>query len=258
MDITTKERLKAERKLRKWGVEKTDIESFEFMKRYTPHPDRHSRENLYGPGLLILHLRNGSDCPCVLHARHDPTSIVRYLVAEGIRLANLDTPAVQMPPAKAVRREYRRPSLYMFWHTIVFLLLLAGGLYCATRSDWGWGALVAAPLLAGAIYWLYLLQTRFCYVALDGESLHVCSTGREVTLPLSKMLKVNFDFAREANFTHVMEVLDTDLRYRLFYIGRTPRTQLRRIVTALRRSGIDATCSLNDEKRHYEDVYHLH
>ena len=88
------------------------------------------------------------------------------------------------------------------------------------------------------------------------DRLTVISAGREIHYAYSDLLKVNFDFAREPNATHVMEVMDKTYRYRLFYIGRVPRTQLNEIAERLRQTGIDATCSLNDEKRHYHDVYH--
>ena len=46
---------------------------------------------------------------------------------------------------------------------------------------------------------------------------------REIVYPYEKILKVNFDFAREQAFTHVMEILDKDYHYRLYYIGRVSR-----------------------------------
>ena len=68
--------------------------------------------------------------------------------------------------------------------------------------------------------------------------------------------KVNFDFAREQTFTHVMELLDKDYRYRLFYIGRVSRKKLNEIAERLQQAGVDATCSLNDNKRFYHDNRH--
>ena len=83
------------------------------------------------------------------------------------------------------------------------------------------------------------------------------SAGREIRYPYKELRKINFEFARELNATHVMELLDSDYRYRLFYIGRVPRKNLNDITIRLQQAGIDATCSLNTEKRHYHDVYHV-
>ena len=55
-----------------------------------------------------------------------------------------------------------------------------------------------------------------------------------------------------------MELLDENYRYRLFYIGRVSRKKLNEIAKRLQESGVDATCSLNDNKRFYQDTYVNH
>ena len=60
------------------------------------------------------------------------------------------------------------------------------------------------------------------------------------------------------NFTHVVELLDNDYRYRLFYIGRVSRKKLNEIAERLQQAGVDATCSLNDNKRFFQDTYISH
>ena len=119
------------------------------------------------------------------------------------------------------------------------------------------GVLISLPFFALAIYWVYLLLTRFCYLTLDENGLHIHSLGRIVFYPYEQLQKVNFDFAREQQFTHVMEILETDYRYHQYYIGCTPRTLLPEICETLRKAGIDATCSLNADKRYYGDIYHV-
>ena len=84
------------------------------------------------------------------------------------------------------------------------------------------------------------------------------SVGRNIRYPYQNLRKVNFDFAREQNFTHVMELLDNDYRYRLFYIGRVSRKKLNEITERLQQAGVDATCSLNDNKRFFQDTYISH
>lgn len=246
---------RARRFLQRRGIEPQKLTSFSFMKRYTPVPDRHSTDNKYGPGLLTLHFKDGNDLVLTLHARHHPSSVIRYLVHEGVPFDNLQHPSHPADiPQKAV--SYRRPSLYLFWHGILCLLAFCLGFYQAGIRGGADGLLISLPLFALAIYWAYVLQTRFCYLSLDGKGLHIHSMGRVVTYPYGQMLKVNFDFAREQQFTHVMEVLEKDYRYHLYYIGRVPRTQLQDICQRLNQAGIDATCSLNTEKRYYGDVYH--
>lgn len=246
---------RARRFLQRRGITPQDLAGFSFMKRYTPVTERHSDENKYGPGLLTLHRKDGEDLVLTLHARHHPSSVVRYLIKEGVSFDNLHTPAGQviLPDAATT---YRRPSLYLFWHTILCLLAFCLGFYQAGIRGGTDGVIISLPLFALAVYWAYVLQTRFCYLSLDDKGLHVHSMGRVVTYPYEKLLKINFDFAREQQFTHVMEVLEKDCRYHLYYIGRVPRTQLPDICQRLRRTGIDATCSLNPEKRYYGDVYH--
>ena len=103
-----------------------------------------------------------------------------------------------------------------------------------------------------------MLMTRFCYLTLDNNGLIIHSVGRTIRYPYQNLRKVNFDFAREQNFTHVMELLDNDYRYRLFYIGRVSRKKLNEITERLQQAGVDATCSLNDNKRFFQDTYISH
>lgn len=93
-------------------------------------------------------------------------------------------------------------------------------------------------------FFISMLMTRFCYLTLDNNGLIIHSVGRTIRYPYQNLRKVNFDFAREQNFTHVMELLDNDYRYRLFYIGRVSRKKLNEIAERLQQAGVDATCSL--------------
>ena len=166
-----------------------------------------------------------------------------------------------LPAGKALLKHPPKPTAALrstcFWHAILCLLAFSLGFYLAGILGDTDGVLLSLPFFALAVYWAYVLQTRFCYVTLDGKGLHVHSMGRVVSYPYEQLLKINFDFAREQQFTHVMEVLETDYRYHLYYIGRVPRTHLQEICQRLCRAGIDATCSLNTEKRYYGDVYHV-
>ena len=105
---------------------------------------------------------------------------------------------------------------------------------------------------------LYALLTRFGYLTLDNESITVHSLGRTVRYLYSDLRKVNFDYAREKNFTYNMEVLDKNFDYHLYYIGRVPRTKMKEITKYLKEAGIDATCKVDNDSRYYNDYYHKH
>lgn len=264
MNISPKERKQAYSYLQAHGIDPQQIDSFTFMRRHTPVPHRHSAENRYGSGLLTVTMRNGSRHILVLHLRHHPSAIIRTLVSMNITFSNLQTAqAADATPGHTPQggtpvtpATYRRPSLYRLWYFALFIASFSMGIYFLLPEQWAYGAWLSIPFYAATVYLLYLLQTRFCYLSLSPDSLTIHSLGRSHRFAYSELRKVNFDFAREQGFTHVMELLTTDYYYHLYYIGRTPRKSLNQIAQTLRQAGIDATCSLNDEKRHYEDVYH--
>lgn len=246
---------RARRFLQRRGIAPEALASFSFMKRYFPVNDRHSTRNKYGPGLLSLHFKDGNTRVLTLHTRHHPSSVIRYLVQQNVPFDNLASKPGR-PQAPQTSQSYRRPSLYLFWHAILCLLAFCLGFYQAGIRGETEGVVISLPLFALAIYWAHVLLTRFCYVTLNEKGMHIHSLGRVVSYPYEKLLKVNFDFAREQQFTHVMELMEKDYRYHLYYIGRVPRTLLPEICQTLCRAGVDATCSLNTEKRYYGDVYH--
>lgn len=256
MKATEKETRRATAYLRKHRIALDDIQSFRFMQRYTPEPGTHHSANLYGPGLLTLLLKSGEEKALTIHLRNHPTALIHTLLSHGIAFSNYNPPRIgNTAPHSPVT--YRRMSLYMFWFFALFVCCFYLGLRTVSLQSWG-GLALSLAFFAMSLYCIYLLQARFCYLKLDADTLTVINAGREIRYPYRELRKVNFDFARELNATHVMELLDQDYRYRLFYIGRVPRKRLNEITTRLQQAGIDATCSLNDEKRHYHDVYHAH
>lgn len=249
MTATAKDKARGERLLRQLQVDLMEVSAFSFMKRP-------KEGNTYGAGILCLRLTDGTERVTVLKPRHRPSSIVRYLVDSGVVFDNLNPPPGK--PAMPLRKQhYRRPSLYMLWFLLLFLASMTLGWYLLDPED----ARSVVPALACfgvALYLLSMLLTRFCYVTLAPEALVVHSAGRSIRYPYEELVKVNFEFARELTFTHVMEVIDKKQCYRLFYIGRTSRKSLPEITDRLVRAGVDATCSLNPEKRYYEDKHLYH
>ena len=208
-------------------------------------------QETYGAGVLTLDLRDGRSHVTVLRPRHRPSSIIRFLLAAGVCFENLRHPALKIRPDK---KDFQRPSLYMLWFFLLFLTSLTLGYYCLNPENL-WSLIPALLFFGVALVLISLLLTRFCYLTLENDALVIHSVGRSIRYPYHELLKVNFDFARELAFTHVMEVLDKEYRYRLFYIGRTSRKSLPEIAEKLRLSGVDATCSLNPNKRYYEDKH---
>lgn len=253
MEVIRKEQERAERLLKSLHVGLHQIESFSFMER----PCRTAADTpvLYGPGILTLHLKDGTERSCYLTPFRHPSSVVRYLVSRPLPFSNSKTlPAIGKPEHLYT---YRRPSLYMLWFFALFLVLLTLGFYLAGTGSL-WSLLAAGVSFAASLFFICMLMTRFCYLTIDTDALVVHSIGRSMRYPFSRLRKVNFDFAREQNFTHVMELLDADYRYRLFYIGRVSRKKLNEIAGHLQQAGVDATCSLNDNKRYFQDTYVNH
>lgn len=252
MEVTHKEEKRAERLLQSRHVGLQEIKSFSFMKRYrqASGTDAPVTKEMYGPGILTLHLKEGKETALYLPPCRHPSSMVRYLVSRGIPFDNY-VPHEQT--ATEISTEtYRRPSLYMFWFFVLFLATLILGYYALSGDAW-WGFIPAVVSFAFSLFFICMLMTRFCYLTLDNDGIIIHSVGRTLRYPYRNLRKVNFDFAREQNFTHVMELLDGDYRYRLFYIGRVSRKKLNEIAGRLQQAGVDATCSLNDRKRYYQD-----
>lgn len=250
---TDKDKQRALQTLKPLGLTPADVRSFSFMTRYTPEPHKHSPQNKYGAGLLTLHTYEGKDICLTLKPRQQPAALVRVLKAEGATFDNLRTTTVDKQTEPQPGR-FAQFSLNMFWHAIMFIICTACAIGLLTHHGGiGWSMLIFG---LGCLY-LYGLLTRFRYITLDNDGMTAHSLLSKAHFAYADLLKVNFDFAREPNFTYIMEVLDKNYRYYLYYIGRTPRKSLNEIARRLCRLGIDATCSLNEEKKHYEDVYHV-
>lgn len=257
MEVTSKEQKRAEQLLQSQHIGLHQIKSFSFMKRYhqVPRKSNLAAKDKYGSGILTLHLKEGKEKVIYLPPFRHPSSVIRYLVSLEIPFDNY-APR-ERTVAEIPTETYQRPSLYMFWFFVLFLMFLILGYYSISSNVW-WGFIPAIISFALSLFFISMLMTRFCYLTLDNNGLIIHSVGRTIRYPYQNLRKVNFDFAREQNFTHVMELLDNDYRYRLFYIGRVSRKKLNEIAERLQQAGVDATCSLNDNKRFFQDTYISH
>lgn len=257
MEVTVKEQKRAEQLLQSQHIGLHQIQSFSFMKRYHPasRKSKSADKDKYGPGILTLHLKEGKEKAIYLPPFRHPSSVIRFLVSKEIPFDNY-MPRERTATELSVET-YQRPSLYMFWFFVLFLMFLILGYYSISGSVW-WGFIPAIISFGLSLFFISMLMTRFCYLTLTNDALLVHSVGRTIRYAYEDLRKVNFDFAREQNFTHVMELLDKDYRYRLFYIGRVSRKKLNEIAEHLQETGVDATCSLNDSKRFYQDTYVNH
>ena len=271
MTNRTREEERTIRYLRRYGLTLDEISSFQFMqRREAKSPDSEEtpeeeieQEATYGPGLLHIITKEGKERSCVIHTRHHPSAIIHALLSHQVPFSNLHRRGrkVQEQP----KERFCRPSLYLFWYSILFFVSILMEFW-VIRIPHLWAATLLG-LLFGAMtfYTLFLLLTHFCFLTLTPKGMEVHSFGRCISYPYQRLRKVNFDFARELNSTHVMELLEElsedepmpPLRYHLYYIGRVPRKRLGEIAEKLRAQGVDARCSLNEEKRHYHDVLHM-
>lgn len=250
MSIPTNEQQKAISQLQRAGVKAEEIQSFTFMTR------AHDVEGLplqkqYGAGILTLKLKGGKEQVILLKPQKQPTAVIRYLLSQGIPFSNLRQ--LKASAQKVESKRYKRSSIYMFFFFLLFLLLMTFAFY-TIQSFWWWVWILGGCSAFVGIFLLTMLMTRFCCLSFTDKGLVVHSVGRSICYPYEKMKKVNFEFAREQAFTHIMEILDDEFRYRKYYIGRVSRHDLPEIAEKLQQAGVDATCSLNPEKRYYEDT----
>lgn len=189
---------------------------------------------------MTLHLKQGNQKAFYVRPFQKPSSIIRYLVSQNIPFDN--SISRERTAAEIPATTYQRPSLYMFYFLVLFITFMILGYQAIAFGSW-WAYILGIISFGLSIYFMHMLMTRFCYLKVDNRSLRIYSVGREIVYPYEKILKVNFDFAREQAFTHVMEILDKDYHYRLYYIGRVSRRTLNDIAETLQSAGVDATCS---------------
>lgn len=255
MNTTAQDQKRAESFLQRKGIRLNSIRSFSFMKRFheVPRKSNLKTKDRYGAGIMTVSLNQGNRKAFYIQPFQHPSSVVRYLILRNIPF---DNHVQQERTAKEIpATTYKRPSLYMFYFFVLFIVFMVLGYQAITFGAW-WAYLLGIIAFGLGIYFIHMLMTRFCYLKLDNNSLIVYSVGREIKYSYQDLLKVNFDFAREQTFTHVMEILDKEYRYRLYYIGRVSRRTLNDITEILQSAGVDATCSLNENKRFYQDVRH--
>lgn len=255
MKTPAQDQQRAESLLQRKGIRPQDVRSFSFMKRIHEVPNKNNRKvkDKFGAGILTLYLKQGIQRTFYVRPFQYPSSVIRYLVSRGLPFEN-HTPG-KRTAAEIHPTTYQRPSLYMFYFFVLFITFLILGYQAVSLETW-WGYVLGIASFGLSITFIHMLMTRFCYLKMDNKGLSIFSVGREIRYPYEDLRKVNFDFAREQAFTHVMEVLDKDYHYRLYYIGRVARTTLNEIAERLQQAGVDATCSLNDDKRFYQDTFH--
>lgn len=258
MKETDQEQKQAERLLQSNGIRLHDIERFSFMKRYYPKPHKGNQipKEKYGAGILTLHLKEDRGKAIYLRPCKHPSAVIHYLLARGIPFDNYK-PREREAGITIPQKKYCRASLYMLYFVSLFLVFAIMGVN-AIASGLLWGILLGILSISISLFMLYALLTRFGYLTLDNESITIHSLGRTVRYLYSDLRKVNFDYAREKNFTYNMEVLDKNFDYHLYYIGRVPRTKMKEITKYLKEAGIDATCKVDNDSRYYNDYYHKH
>lgn len=165
MKISTKEQQRAEFLLQSQRIQLHQIESFSFMERYPrqAHKGVPAEKAKYGPGIFVFHLKEKQDKVIYMPPFRHPSSLVRFLVSQGVPFANY------VPRERSVgtlpEETYRRPSLYMFWFFILFLMFLILGYYSVGIDAW-WGFIPAILSFGLSLFFICMLMTRFCYLTL--------------------------------------------------------------------------------------------
>ena len=254
MKTIAQDQKRTESLLQRRGIRIHDIQSFSFMKRFheVPRKSNLKVKDKYGAGILTLRLKQG-----IQRAFYVRIRITHQIDKFSIRehFDQFFHTSRKRTVAEIPTTTYQRPSLYMFYFFVLFITFMILGYQAVVFGSW-WAYILGIISFGLSIYFIHMLMTRFCYLKVDNESLRIYSVGREIKYPYEDILKVNFDFAREQAFTHVMEILDKDYHYRLYYIGRVSRRTLNDIAEVLQSAGVDATCSLNEDKRFYQDTTH--
>ena len=164
MKISTKEQQRAEFLLQSQRIQLHQIESFSFMERYPrqAHKDIPTGKAKYGPGIFVFHLKEKQDKVIYMPPFRHPSSLVRFLVSQGVPFANY------VPRGRSMEtlpeETYRRPSLYMFWFFILFLMFLILGYYSVGIDAW-WGFIPAILSFGLSLFFICMLMTRFCYLS---------------------------------------------------------------------------------------------
>ena len=83
MEVSAKERQRAEHLLQSQRIQLHQIESFSFMKRYRrdPHENIAGGKDRYGPGIFVFHLKEKQDRILHMPPFKHPSSLVRFLVS---------------------------------------------------------------------------------------------------------------------------------------------------------------------------------
>ena len=112
MKISTKEQQRAEFLLQSQRIQLHQIESFSFMERYPrqAHKDIPAGKAKYGPGIFVFHLKEKQDKVIYMPPFRHPSSLVRFLVSQGVPFANLcsartehgNSPGGNLPASLAV------------------------------------------------------------------------------------------------------------------------------------------------------------
>ena len=122
MKTTLPEQKQAEKLLQRNKIQLHDIKSFSFMERYHQAPRKDSRvsKDKYGAGILTLHLIQSADKSIYLTPFRHPTSVIRYLVSNGIPFDNY-RPGKRAAEMIVPEKKYCRSSLYMLYFVSLFI-----------------------------------------------------------------------------------------------------------------------------------------
>ena len=186
MEVTSKEQKRAEQLLQSQHIGLHQIKSFSFMKRYhqVPRKSNLAAKDKYGPGILTLHLKEGK------RKSNLSASFPSPFLGSSATWISQEIPFDNYAPrertvAEVPTETYQRPSLYMFWFFVLFLIFLILGYYSIS----GRGFIPAIISFALSLFFISMLMTRFCYLTLDNNGLIIHSVGRTIRYPYQNLRK---------------------------------------------------------------------
>lgn len=253
MNMSEKDIQTAKKFLKKKDIKLEEIVGFSFMKRYhQPHKGDVHHKDKFGPRIITLLFKQGYKKAFYLSPFTSASAVVKFLLSQNIPFENYQSPEVTVTTIEP--KTYRRFSLLLPYYIVNILIVWWIACKLATYGIW-WTIVPGLVALLISIFLFYSILRRFCYLKTDENGISIQRLVQSKTFRYDQLRKVNFDFAREQIFTLIMEVLDEDYNYHLYYIGRVPRMKLNEITKTLQSKGVDATCSLDKWKRYYGDRY---
>lgn len=238
MQISEKEKRRAEAFFKKNGISVDEIKSFNFMEKY-----HKSIWKATETPVMTFHLISGDEKECRLpkHQR----AVLHTLIHRKIPFSNY-TPQEQSSGTMPVST-YKTPGTQLFDIFIgVLIWALCYAMFhgydpCAYSREMGYAlCLLLLFTLLTTLAITYFLFRKLCSLRFEKEALLIRTCIYDFELPYHHIRKVTFRQTYSKDPRPVMDVIDDEFNYHTYYIGWVPFKRLPEITELLRKSGVDA------------------